>query len=99
MLLIVLCICVGQKYENVYYILRFNMWIRGAKTEHEGSSHLHHLFHTIHLSVNSCPRSIIPREHASYLSGDSNLRVHVISGRFNERFDLRLHHLDNILSG
>ena len=26
---IVWCICVGQKYENVYYISRFNILIRG----------------------------------------------------------------------
>jgi hypothetical protein len=26
---IVWCICVGQKYENVYYILIFNILVRG----------------------------------------------------------------------
>ncbi len=28
---IVWCICVGQKYENVYYLSRFNILIRGAR--------------------------------------------------------------------
>jgi len=28
------CICVEQKYEKVYYVLRFNIWIRG--TQHKG---------------------------------------------------------------